>query len=79
MARQRSEKIGATCIKILIEIQQFGEEIYIILDDNLIGIVKEFEGDNYMIEWENGDKTPGHSFDCVKRYVLRNYKEHLCN
>jgi hypothetical protein len=62
----------------LIDLVKFDNETYIILGDDLIGIIKEFEGDNYIIEWENGDKTPEHTFDCVKRYVFRHYKEHLC-
>lgn len=57
--------------------EQFDDELYIIVNDNLIGRIINMERDNYYIIFEDdGIRIPEHGLDNAKRYVNKHYKEH---
>jgi hypothetical protein len=56
--------------------EQFGDEHYIVLGDDLIGRIVDMGSDNYYIRWESEEVlVPIHGFDNAKRYVEKYYTE----
>jgi hypothetical protein len=61
----------------LLTFEQYGDEYYILLGDDLYGRIVDMGNDNFYIIWEDDNtKVPEHGLDNAKQYAQLNFKDH---